>query len=172
MHDCRLSPRPRWLTVLFFRSSKPRLWADAIASAPSTCQVPLPALMVVEERAGGCVGGWSWRGGALDELLDPVPASMCQACITVHFPASPLLRCAQPSFSAGVSLQKSPATTQGQVSMLKLRMASSQLHNITTDFNNQWLWGKIVRSYCQTQGGLHHFWSLKQRFYTEKLPAL
>ena len=108
--ECRLSPRARWLTVLFFRSSKHRLWADAITSAPSTCQVPLPALMVAVERAGGWLGG---RGWTLDAILDPVPASVCQACITVHFPASSLLCCAQPSLSAGVSLQKSSAITQG-----------------------------------------------------------
>lgn len=108
--ECRLSPRARWLTVLFFRSSEWRLWADAITSVPSTCQVPLLALTVAVERAGGWAGG---RGWTLDAILDPVPASVCQVCITVHFPASSLLRCAQPSLSAGVSLQKNSATTQG-----------------------------------------------------------
>lgn len=32
-----------------FRTSKPHIWVDAITSAPSTCQVPLPALMVAAE---------------------------------------------------------------------------------------------------------------------------
>lgn len=65
--DCWLCPSPRW--VLFFRSSKSSLWADAIPSASSTCQMPLPALMA-------------------DVLLDPVPASARLLCATVHFPAS------------------------------------------------------------------------------------
>lgn len=110
------SPRPRWLTAPFFRSSKHHLWADAITSVPSTCQVSLPALMVAAERAA-CGEGEGWT---LDELLDPVLACVCQARITVHFPASSPLRYAQPSLSAGVFLQKSSATTQGCISLLKL----------------------------------------------------
>lgn len=65
--DCWLCPSPRW--VLFFSSSESSLWADAIPSASSTCQMPLPALMA-------------------DVLLDPVPASARPLCATVHFPAS------------------------------------------------------------------------------------
>lgn len=66
---CWLAPSPRW--VLFFSSSKPSLWADAIPSASSTCQMPSPALMA-------------------DVLLDAVPATaLAPARITVHFPASP-----------------------------------------------------------------------------------
>lgn len=60
--ECRLSPRARWLTVLFFRSSERRLWADAITSVPSTCQVPLLALTVAwrGQAAGRGGGGGHW----------------------------------------------------------------------------------------------------------------
>lgn len=66
---CWLTSSARW--VFFFSSSEPSLWADAIPSASSTCQMPWPALMA-------------------DVLLDAIPASaLAPACITVHFPASP-----------------------------------------------------------------------------------
>lgn len=66
---CWLASSARW--VLFFSSSEPSLWADAIPSASSTCQMPSPALMA-------------------DVLLDAIPTSaLAPACITVHFPASP-----------------------------------------------------------------------------------
>lgn len=68
-----------------------------------------------------------------DELLDPIPASVCQPYNTVHFAASPLLRCARPSLSAGFPLQKSSVATQGGISVLKPKVASSHLHNITND---------------------------------------
>lgn len=126
--DCLLTPGRRRLAALFFRSLKPHLWADAITPPPnSTCQVPLPALTVAAE-GGRLLGMW---GEALDELLDPVPAFVCQACITVHFAASSFLHCAQPSLSAGVSLQKSFATTRNSISVLQLTNGKQPLpqHN-------------------------------------------
>lgn len=49
---------------------------------------------------------WGWGFVANTGWADPVPVCACQACITVDFPASSLLCCAQPSLSAGVSAEE------------------------------------------------------------------
>lgn len=87
-------------------------WADKLfpfseAPSPVSGQIALLPPLPPVRCPCPCEGG----GGALDGMLDPVPASVCQVPITVHFTASSLLCCARPSLSAGVSLQKSPAAT-------------------------------------------------------------
>lgn len=116
--DCWLCPSPRW--VLFFRSSESGLWADAIPSASSTCQMPLLALMA-------------------DVLLDPVPASARPLCATVHFPASSaVLSQASPQ----VSLCKSSVTKHKAASLhsspgTKCPRHSASLGNFLKDHSDQ-----------------------------------
>uniref|UniRef100_A0A3Q3IXU0 BTB domain-containing protein n=1 Tax=Monopterus albus TaxID=43700 RepID=A0A3Q3IXU0_MONAL len=81
---CSPDPADYPFFFFFFRSSKPCLWADAIISTPSTCQVPLPALTVKSERAGGC-------GGELN-TGQAAGSCPCRRAPSLHHTSFPTLR--------------------------------------------------------------------------------